>query len=135
MKILVLGITGMLGHTLFFYLNKKKEYDIYATIRNKEEINRFFPTNLHNKIISDINVFNIETVKDIIKNNKPDVVINCIGIIKQLKEAKNSKISITINSLFPHQLAEICEVNNCRLIHISTDCVFSGKKGKYIKKT
>ncbi len=131
MKILILGITGMLGHTLFFYLNKKKEYDIYATIRNKEEINRFFPTNLHNKIISDINVFNIETVKDIIKNNKPDVVINCIGIIKQLKEAKNSKISITINSLFPHQLAEICEVNNCRLIHISTDCVFSGKKGNY----
>ncbi len=131
MKILILGVSGMLGHTLFFYLNRKKENEIYATIRNKEEINRFFPSDFYKKIISDINVFNIKTVKDIIKNIKPELVINCIGIIKQLKEAKNSKISITINSLFPHQLAEICEENNSRLIHISTDCVFSGKKGNY----
>ena len=62
---------------------------------------------------------------------KPGAVINCIGIIKQLKEASDPIISLTLNSLFPHRLAELCAIAGSRLFHISTDCVFSGQKGNY----
>ena len=65
---------------------------------------------------------------------KPDIVINCIGIIKQLPVAKDPLISITINALFPHQLAHACKDVGARMIHISTDCVFSGKKGEYTEQ-
>jgi len=58
-------------------------------------------------------------------------VINCIGIIKQLKEANDPVISLTLNSLFPHHLAELCAATGARLFHVSTDCVFSGRKGNY----
>jgi dTDP-4-dehydrorhamnose reductase len=59
------------------------------------------------------------------------VVINCVGIIKQLNEAKNPLLSLTINSILPHRLAELCSIAGARLVHISTDCVFSGKTGNY----
>ena len=133
-KILILGVSGMLGHALFYYFSKNKKYDTYATQRGNNKVDKFFPEIMLDKIISNINADSIQTVQNAIELIKPDVVINCIGIIKQLKEAKDSLISIKINSLFPHQLAEICANNNCRMIHISTDCVFSGKAGNYAEE-
>jgi dTDP-4-dehydrorhamnose reductase len=62
---------------------------------------------------------------------KPDVVVNCIGIVKQRDEAKKIIPSIQVNALFPHQLADLCHRENIRLVQISTDCVFSGLRGKY----
>jgi dTDP-4-dehydrorhamnose reductase len=62
---------------------------------------------------------------------KPEVVINCVGIIKQLDAAKDPIVSLSINSLFPHRLANLCRAAGARMIHISTDCVFSGRKGMY----
>ncbi len=131
MKILILGVTGMLGHALFYYFSKNKQYDVYATIRGTKSLNKYFPTMMLQKVVSDVNADYINKIQKTIEVIDPDVVINCIGIIKQLKEAKESIISIKINSLFPHQLAEICIKTNCRMIHISTDCVFSGKDGNY----
>ncbi len=131
-KILILGVTGMLGHTLFYYLSKNELYDVYATERGKDDLNKCFPAMMLKKVVSNVvNADDIQTVQKTIEMIEPDVVINCIGIIKQLKEAKDSIISIKINSLFSHQLAEICKKMNCRMIHISTDCIFSGKDGNY----
>jgi dTDP-4-dehydrorhamnose reductase len=62
---------------------------------------------------------------------RPGIVINCIGIVKQLKEASDPIISLTINSLFPHHLADLCAAADARLLHMGTDCVFSGRKGNY----
>jgi len=129
MKILILGGSGMLGHKLYQQLSLK--FETYVTLRNYikelDELNIY----KNNHIRTNIDAFNFEEVKNIILNLKPQVVINCIGIIKQLKEAKNQKISIYINSFFPHLLSELCQHYNTRLIHISTDCVFSGNKGNY----
>ncbi len=71
-----------------------------------------------------------DAVSKLIIEQQPSIVINCIGIIKQLPISKIPVPTIAINSLFPHQLAEICLSINARLIHISTDCVFSGRKGQ-----
>src|SRR5262249_47411716 len=65
---------------------------------------------------------------------RPDVVVNCIGVIKQLPTAHDSIISLSINSLLPHHLAKLCQLNEARLIHISTDCAFSGRQGNYTEE-
>lgn len=132
MKILILGATGMLGHTLFYYFSKNLEYIVYGTERNDENVDKFFSPEFVKRIIPGVDALNIESVENVIKKINPDVVINCIGIIKQLQESKDPILSISINSLFPHQLADICTDCKSRLIHISTDCVFDGKKGNYM---
>lgn len=124
-KILVLGASGMLGHVLFTEL--QKEHNVFGTVRTDVNL----PFSKDRGLISNINIEDITALENIIKILSPDVVINCIGIIKQLQESKNKIVSIEINSLFPHRLAEICERNKARVIHFSTDCVFTGDKGNY----
>jgi dTDP-4-dehydrorhamnose reductase len=82
-------------------------------------------------IIENVRADDLESVRYAIEHANPDVVINCIGIVKQLPAASDPLPTIAINALFPHQLAHICRQNRSRLIHVSTDCVFSGRKGNY----
>lgn len=124
-KILVLGASGMLGHVLFTEL--QKNHSVFGTVRSNVNL----PFSKDRGLISNINIEDIAALENIIRIISPDIVINCIGIIKQLQESKNKIISIEINSLFPHRLAEICEKNKSRIIHFSTDCVFTGEKGNY----
>ena len=84
-----------------------------------------------NMVIDNIDANNIDSVEAIVTKFKPDIVINCIGLIKQLPIAQEPLPVITLNSLFPHQVAAICKDNSCRMIHVSTDCVFDGCKGSY----
>jgi len=131
MKLLILGSTGMLGHSLVFYFNKKR-YDVTATARKLDNsIKDVYSKSTDVKIIEEVDAEQFNSVYKAIEYVKPDVVINCIGVIKQLKAAKDPITAITINSLFPHQLANACAMHNARLIHISTDCVFNGRKGNY----
>lgn len=131
MKILILGVTGMLGHILYYYFNENKQYDVFGTVRCDYNLEKYFNKTLLYRLITDVNACEKKSFENVIKQIKPDLVINCIGIIKQLKASYDSILSISINALFPHQLAEICSNHNCRLIHISTDCVFSGLRGRY----
>jgi dTDP-4-dehydrorhamnose reductase len=82
-------------------------------------------------LISAVDLLQQQGIEKMILDLAPDVIINCVGIIKHLAEAKDPILSIKINSLLPHQLANICKAAESRLIHISTDCVFSGKRGPY----
>ncbi|MAJ05453.1 MAG: NAD(P)-dependent oxidoreductase [Crocinitomicaceae bacterium] len=135
MKILVLGITGMLGHKAFNHFSFSKDFQTYGTLRNKKDISKYFDKNQNKKnIFSNVDVLNTNDVFKLIDKIKPDIIINCIGIIKQLKETHNSLLSIELNALFPHKLANFIEGTNSRLIHISTDCVFSGAKGNYLEE-
>lgn len=131
MRILILGGTGMLGHRLWASLSKNN--DVYATLRESKSTYKTFPGTDHTKVIDNLDVTNFLKLKSEIKNLKPQLVINCIGIIKQNKEASFSIPSITINSLLPHHVASVCTEENIRFIHFSTDCVFDGKKGNYIE--
>lgn len=119
----------MLGHKLYQVLSRN--HDVFATIRNNFSTVEHFSLFQKKSVIEDTDADRLPSVEHAIRSVKPDVVINCIGIIKQLKEAQNAKISIAINSLFPHLIAELTGSLGIRFIHISTDCVFSGKKGMY----
>jgi dTDP-4-dehydrorhamnose reductase len=81
--------------------------------------------------IGDVDARNIDRVADVIKTVAPEAVVNCVGLVKQRPNAKSSALAIQINSLFPHQLRDVCEDVGARLIHFSTDCVFSGRTGNY----
>jgi len=129
MRVLVLGATGMLGHKLIQVLSWK--HAVVGTARGNLSNYTDHPLFTKMNIIGNTSAENIETIHDAIDSVKPDVVVNCIGIVKQLPAAQDPLESIAINALFPHQLARICRQKNIRLIHVSTDCVFSGRKGHY----
>ena len=130
MKILILGVSGMLGSSLYKNLSQHLDLDVYGTIRSKKRyINHFF-SNQDKSNIYELDVHKaVEELKIILKDIKPDVVINCIGKIPQ-KESIESEI-IQLNSLLPHKISSYSEEISAKLIHFSTDCVFSGKKGFY----
>ena len=132
-KILILGITGMLGHILFSELSLCNNLDVYGTLRFVKDKNRWFSKDLSDNIYESIDTSDLNLVDKVISELKPDFVINCIGLVKQLPISKDPIQAITINALFPHKLAYICKNNNSKLIHFSTDCVFDGKKGEYIE--
>ncbi|WDZ96610.1 SDR family oxidoreductase [Herbaspirillum sp. WKF16] len=130
MKILVLGAGGMLGSAMFSLLGGGNDFDVWGTLRDNRKLESF-DQHSHSKLVSDFDVQDIESVRGLLARLKPDVVINCIGVIKQLAAANDALVSIAINALLPHQLAELCAEAGARLVHFSTDCVFSGKKGRY----
>lgn len=117
MKILILGADGMLGHVVKRYFENKK-YAVFVTSRKKENDNYFDAS----KNMNDINL--------IIEKIKPDVVINCIGILNKVAE-ENQSLAVLINSYLPHYIDELSVKENFKFIHVSTDCVFNGEKGKY----
>lgn len=129
MRILIIGGNGMLGSQLLRSYSGR--YDVKVTLRRKRNSYRggelFRPDNS----FEDVDVRDISRVEAIAGNFRPDVVVNAAGMIKQRDEAKNAAACIEINALVPHQLRDMCERIGARLIHISTDCVFSGRDGGY----
>jgi dTDP-4-dehydrorhamnose reductase len=129
MKVLILGGSGMLGHKLWQLLSQR--FDTYATFRREPAAYARFGMFREDRSIGGVHAEELDSVVRALHQVRPDVVINCIGIIKQSAEAKDPIRSITINSLFPHRLGELCGAAGARLVHISTDCVFDGTRGCY----
>ena len=122
-KCLVLGGEGMLGHMVVKYINSLPHFKVDFTTRNKGK-------GIYFDAYKDI-----EKIEDIIKKTKPELVINCIGIVNHIiREGDEDKV-VFVNSYFPQKLAHICKSNDSKLIHISTDCVFSGNKGCYTENS
>jgi dTDP-4-dehydrorhamnose reductase len=125
MRVLVLGSTGMLGHTILDRLGS--EFEVAGTIRDQKSFScHSFPSV---RIYDGVHAGNLDAIDAVIGSMRPDIVINCIGIVKQIKSHPIE--SIAINALLPHQLAKLASARNARLIHFSTDCVFSGLRGNY----
>lgn len=131
-SVLILGAAGMLGHKL--YQRLQRNYKVWATVRSSYDSYAKYKIFKPENIIGGVDVLDFHKVVGVIADIKPDVVINCIGIIKQLKESKDPILSLQINSLLPHQLANLCRASGARFFHISTDCVFDGKKGMYTEE-
>jgi dTDP-4-dehydrorhamnose reductase len=131
-KLLVLGITGMLGQTLFRVLGKYDQFEVIGTARDMPRLKPSVAA--EGRVITGVTVENFDTIVSAVADTQPDVLINCIGVIKQLSTASDPLKVIPINALFPHRLAELCRATRTRLIHFSTDCVFSGKRGSYTEK-
>jgi dTDP-4-dehydrorhamnose reductase len=128
-KVLILGAAGMLGHKLA--QRYRDDYEVWVTVRSSYAGYARYGIFDSKNTIGGVDILNIDNAVSVIGDIKPGVVINCIGIIKQLKEAEDPILSLKINSLLPHQLANICRAAGARFFHISTDCVFDGKKGMY----
>lgn len=132
MKILVIGATGMLGYSLLRNLNEYDELSVFGTVRSIKCKESFFQ-GLEEQLFYDVDISNLESVENAIEKSNIDVVINCIGLIKQFDTSKIPVEAIRLNSLLPHQLAAICDKYSAKLIHFSTDCVFSGNQGGYLE--
>jgi dTDP-4-dehydrorhamnose reductase len=129
MRVLIFGGSGMLGHKLF--QSWKDKFDISTTIKGNLADYQTFGLFSKKNTFEGINVQDLDSVKKVIEQIKPDVVFNAVGLIKQLPTSKDVVKTLSINSIFPHQLAEFAEQLRFRLINVSTDCVFNGEKGNY----
>ena len=119
-RALVLGATGMLGHVLLESL--ADDYEVHGTVRDAERARRLgLPGELH-----PFEAFAPEGLGPLLADVRPALVVNAIGLVKQLEDASRPLPAITLNALFPHQLATACGEAGARLVHVSTDCVFSG---------
>lgn len=132
MKIIVLGGEGMLGHKMFQTLRSRFPDTACTVARDlKEPFFQNISLFRQGCVIDQVDAMELDAVRHVLRALRPDFVVNCIGIIKQREEAKTAVPSITLNSLLPHKLAEFARVWGGRVIHFSTDCVFSGKSGNY----
>lgn len=129
--VLVLGGTGMLGHTLFERLADRPELDVHATARDAAPLEARVPTELRSTIHAGIDASRTETIERVVAEVRPDVVVNAIGIVRQVPASLDAIASIEVNALLPHRLARLCARERVRFVHISTDCVFSGAQGNY----
>ena len=129
MKILILGGDGMLGHELFRQLGE--HHDVRVTLRQALDDYRGFGLFSAQNAIDRVDVRDEARLRGVLSDFAPDVAINCVGIVKQRPDAKSPVPSLEINSLYPHKLLALCSARGTRLVHFSTDCVFSGKTGGY----
>jgi len=128
--VLILGASGMLGHTLFSALSADKSLSVYGTVRSPKA-KKLFPAALAKRIVDQIDLTDSQCLSTVLKKIKPNVVINCAGLIKQVASSNEVLEVIPVNTILPHTLAQLTKACNARLILLSTDCVFSGKKGLY----
>lgn len=119
MKFFIIGCNGMAGHTISLYL-KEQGHDVVGFAKSKSRLIK--------SIVGDAQ--NTELLRKHIVENKYDTVINCVGLLNQFAE-NNKSLATFLNAYFPHFLAEVTEGTNTQVIHMSTDCVFSGKEGNY----
>ena len=130
MKILVLGAGGMIGHAMFRILTELKQLEVWGTVRSSSD-KQHFNDLIQSRVIVSGDIERRETLPRIFSTVNPEVVINCIGLTKHRPTSRDSIFSITMNALFPHRLSDQCAAARARLIHVSTDCVFSGSRGNY----
>lgn len=130
MRVLVIGVTGMLGSAVFKMFSLDPQFDVWGTLRSKSGLGHF-PLPSHSRLLFNIDVLDHDSLISVIDKVRPDVVINCVGLIKQLSDAKDPLSALPINAMFPHRLAKLCKLAGARMIHVSTDCVFSGQTGMY----
>lgn len=120
----------MLGHAEFKIFSGDPRYEVWGTLRG-EEGRRFFAEADQSRLVSGVDVLNQDSLVRVVNSIRPGAIINCVGLIKQLATAKDPLIVLPVNSLLPHRLAQLAALIDARLIHMSTDCVFSGRSGGY----
>lgn len=132
MRVVVLGASGMLGSTMLRVLSEKSDWEAFGTVRD-ESVKRFFSTTIGERIYAGIDADNQDSLVNTLDRIRPNVLVNCVGLTSHMANAEDPLVAIPINTLMPHRLAGLCKLAGARLIHVSTDCVFSGEKGGYVE--
>lgn len=133
MKILVVGASGMIGSTMFRVMSEKFGSNVVGTMRDPSSAH-YFAHCLRDQLIFNIDLENSDSLIGMLDRTRPDVVINCAGLTKHKPGSDEPLKALPINSLMPHRLAKLCSMLGTRFIHVSTDCVFSGRHGLYTEK-
>jgi dTDP-4-dehydrorhamnose reductase len=120
----------MLGNAAFRHLSSEPGIRVYGTVRGAEAT-ALFPPALREAVISGVDVEDYDCLVRAMAHARPTVVINCVGVVKQRSDADDPLVALPLNALLPHRLARLCELAGARFVHVSTDCVFSGRKGSY----
>ena len=131
-RVLVLGTSGTIGHTLLKVLSEDNNLDVWGTVRSAS-LSRHFSRSIAEKVRTDVHAENVDGIAKLVAELRPHVVINCIGLIKQIAHADDPLVVLPINAMLPHRLTHICALAGAKLIHFSTDCVFSGNRGDYLE--
>lgn len=121
----------MLGHQLWRHLGARHE--VTVALRRRSATFARYGLFVGSHAIEGFDAMDEASIAATVERARPDAVVNCVGIIKQVAEAKDPIVSLKINSLLPHLLARACQPLGARLVHISTDCVFDGCKGMYVE--
>jgi len=129
-RVLVLGATGMLGHTLLRLYAASPGIDVTGTVRSAAAA-QLLPAELRARVRTGQRAEDDAGLDALLREIRPDAVVNCIGIVKQLADADDPAIAMPVNAEFPHRLARHCAAHGARLVHISTDCVYAGTRGGY----
>ena len=131
-KVLVLGASGMLGNAVVRYLVARGAHEVIGIVRSAHSAH-LLPAEVRDRIFEGGDVEDLDALVRMFDRHRPTAVVNCVGLVKQLDGAKDPLVAIPINSVLPHRLARLCSLIGARLIHISTDCVFSGTRGMYLE--
>lgn len=131
-RVLVLGASGMLGNAMLRLFAERGVHAVMGTVRSPSAL-RQLATPLRERLIAGIDVENHDGLVALFARVRPDVVVNCVGLVKQLADSNQPLAALPINALLPHRLAALCAVSGARLVHVSTDCVFTGTKGMYVE--
>lgn len=130
MKALVLGASGMLGNAMVRVLSQNPALEVWGTARSPS-VKQFFSPDLRERIVAGIDVENQDILTHVLAELRPAILVNCIGLVKQVVNADDPLLALPINSMLPHRLARLCALGGARLVHVSTDCVFKGTTGSY----
>lgn len=120
----------MLGNAMIRVLSEDRDLDVYGTTRSSA-VRRHFSDAVASRLIAGVDVEQFDSLIALFGRLRPELVVNCIGLVKQLAEADDPLQALPINALLPHRLARLCELVGARFVHISTDCVFNGRRGNY----
>lgn len=121
----------MLGHALMHELSPRPHLEVRGTVRSLGGIPRPFVDAFEDRLTVGVDVRDRDALHALLRSEKPDVVVNAIGVIKQVPTVADTALTAEVNGLLPHLLAQACTEISARLIHLSTDCVFSGRRGSY----
>jgi dTDP-4-dehydrorhamnose reductase len=133
MRVIILGVSGLIGHSLFKEISSK--FETYGILHNNKSFYSNHVLFETENVFDNIDVLDFEVLSKVLLAVDPDVIINCVGITKRKEEIKNTGLTLYVNALFPHKLAEWSKANNKRIIHFSSDCVFDGKVGNYSEES
>jgi dTDP-4-dehydrorhamnose reductase len=130
MRVLILGASGMLGSAVFRQFDGGAQHEVWGLVRNGA-MRGYFSKIQQSRLVEGVDVLDEAALAAAFSRIRPNVVINCVGLIKQQDRSDDPLVVLPINAMLPHRLASLCAPDNIRLLHISTDCVFSGRKGMY----
>lgn len=132
MRVLILGVTGMFGSALYKVFAPDPQHEVWGTLRSGGA-RKYFAEADRPRLIDSVDATDHDGLVAVLNRVQPDIVINAVGVIKQLATANDPLVVLPINSMLPHRLAALCALMGARMIQISTDCVFSGNAGNYVE--